>query len=214
MSSRSKKRQRKICLKCDENLSYSAYLRYQSLLMCNPKTLKSPSLGTSEIVSHSFNNTQVVNAEADHDVSAGMMDYHPPRNASSATDGVDCVQMENITVTDVTTDDSESSVCDTNDLDLNDLTSDDEEVLLIKSDHINHLEQLEEIRPLLNDTMMDKQVIHVVDSEMSKIARFICQFFYLTSAVLSCFRSSSKFFCFYFFVHSLLGLPTSFQMKM
>ena len=118
-----------------------------------------------------------MNAEADHDVSAGMMDYHPP---SSATDGVDCVQMENIIVTDVTTDDSKSSICDTNDLDLDDLTSDDEEVLLIRSDdHINHLERLEEIRPLSNDTMMDKPVIHVVDSEMSKIAQFICQFFTL-----------------------------------
>ena len=85
MSSRSKKRQRKICFKCGENLSYLAYLRHQSLLMCNPKTLKSPSLDASEIVSRSLNNTQVVNAEADHDVSAGMMDNHPPRNASSAT---------------------------------------------------------------------------------------------------------------------------------
>ena len=95
------------------------------------------------------------------------MDYHPPRNTSSATDGVDCVQMEN-TVTDVTTDDLESSVCDTNDLDLDDLTSDDEDIVLITSDdHISHLEQLEEIRPLSNDTMT---VIHVVDSEMSKIA--------------------------------------------
>ena len=129
---------------------------------------------------NSLNNTQVMNAEADHDVSAGMMDYHPPRNASSATDGVDCVQTENITVTDVTTDDSESSVCDTNDLDQDDLTSDDEEVLLITSDdHINHFEQLEDIRSLSNDTMMDKPVIHVIDSEMSKIARFICQFFSL-----------------------------------
>ena len=87
MSSRSKKRQRKICLKCGESLSYSAYLRYQSLLVCN-ETVKSPSLDASEIVSHSLNNTQVMNAEVDHDVSAGMMDYHPPRIASSATDGV------------------------------------------------------------------------------------------------------------------------------
>ena len=107
--------------------------------------------------------------------------------------------MENIIVTDVTTDDSKSSICDTNDSDLDDLTSDDEEVLLIRSDdHINHLEQLEEIRPLSNDTMMDKPVIHIVDSEISKIAQFICQFFYLTSAVLSCFRSNSKFFAFIF----------------
>ena len=90
MSSRSRKRQRKICLKCGESLSYSAYLRYQSLLVCN-QTLKSPSLDASEIVSHSLNNTQVMNAEADHDVNAGMMDYHPQRNTSSATDGVDCV---------------------------------------------------------------------------------------------------------------------------
>ena len=155
----------------------------------------------------------MVNAEADHDVSAGMMDYHPPRNASSATDGVDCVQTENITETDVTTDDSESSICDTNDLDLDNLISDDEEVLLIKSDHINHLEQLEEIRPLLNDTMMDKPVIHIVDSEMSKIAQFICQFFTLLRL---CYHVSDQVlnFGFHFFVHSLLGLPTSFQMKM
>ena len=76
------------------------------------------------------------------------MDYDPSTNASSATDGVDCAEMKNITDTDVTSDDSESSIHDTNDLDLDDLTIDDEEILLITGDHINHLEQLEEIRPL------------------------------------------------------------------
>ena len=182
--------------------------------MCNPKTLKSPSLDASEIVSHSFNNIQVMNAEADHDVSAGIVDYDPSTNASSATDGVDCAEMKNITDTDVTSDDSESSIHDTNDLDLDDLTSDDEEVLLITGDnHINHLEQLEEIRPLSNDTMMDKPVLDVVDNEMTKIARFICQFFTLLQL---CYHVSDQAlnFCFHFFVPSLPGLLTSFQMKM
>ena len=48
MSSHSKKRQRKICLKCGKSLSYSAYLRHQSSLVCNTKTFKSPSLDALE----------------------------------------------------------------------------------------------------------------------------------------------------------------------